>query len=80
MRRGWSGLRIEGGRVVVADAITCVASDGLFEIHFSRGRRAAHIAASVGLIFLAAFFALTLLESERLCACARVRRYRDSEQ
>jgi hypothetical protein len=51
---------------VVADAITCIASDDLFEIHFSRGRRAAHIAASVGLIILAAFLALTLFAAFRL--------------
>jgi hypothetical protein len=51
---------------VVADAITCIASDDLFEIHFSRGRRAAHVAASIGLIILAAFLALTLFAAFRL--------------
>ena len=59
-------MAVSANPPVVADAITCVASDDLFEIHFSRGRRAAHIAVSVGLVFLTAFLALTLFAAFRL--------------
>jgi hypothetical protein len=51
---------------VVADPVTCVISDDKFEIRFSRGYRALHLAVNVFLVFLSGFLALTLFAAFRL--------------
>lgn len=51
--------------VVVADKVRCVASDDTFEIHFSRGYRAVHLAVSIWLVCLGGFLALTVFAAFR---------------
>ncbi|MEA3085237.1 MAG: hypothetical protein QOC89_2934, partial [Paraburkholderia sp.] len=51
---------------LAVDKVTCVSTNDTFEIRFSRGYRIAHLAVSIWLTFLSAFFTLTLFAAFRL--------------
>jgi hypothetical protein len=51
---------------LTVDKVTCVATNDTFEIRFSRGYRIAHLAGSIWLALLCAFFTLKLQAAFRL--------------